>query len=204
MNCALFLLMMNSPQIGNAATIPTITTTTLTIAAIKTQILSVAKSANVSTDTVIVDGWMAAGSIALQTDNSDAHVKDTPCPVELARSGIAISTFSAYFDNINSDAKFIELSTTVPQQIKLVSIITVCGGRVPTPPDTTFNGCTNKTQIVLAMNAPLTPESLAHEYGHYKGLDYDRGAGFDRWIMYGKGKPNRNIVDATECSAFSR
>jgi hypothetical protein len=191
---------------GNNAycgTIPTITTPSLTVAAITPHSLTVARSVNVTTGTAIVDAWMSAGSKALQDDNSDALRKDTSCPVVLTRS-LSISTFSASYDIIDSDAKFIALSTTVPQQIKIVSRITICGGKSPPFGAPTFNGCANPVQILLAADAPLTPESLAHEYGHYKGLGHRTVTGQDRWIMWAQGLPNRNIVESSECSAYMR
>lgn len=187
---------------GHATTIPTITTTTLTLAAITTHDLTVAKSMTVSTDSAGVNSWMVAGSTALQTDNSFSHGIDTPCPVKF-ESTVSLSTFSSDFNTIDSELKWNNLKSTNPARVKIVSLIQWCDTAPLLPDGQTYNGCGYGGYVLLAAGSEMTPETLAHEYGHTKGLVHWL-AGFDRWVMFEIGVPDRNIVNAMECGKFSQ
>lgn len=197
-------LLFASP--AKCATPSVVSASSITIGVVVSTSLTFAKSVNVTTGTAIIDVWLAAGSAALQDNNSDAHNTDTPCPVRLTRStSTSISTFSATYDVIDTDAKFVALSTTSAAIVKIVSRITLCGTVTPPPGFNTLNGCTSTGgQIVLAADAPLTPESLTHELGHYKDLRDRRTIGYERWIMWKAGLPNRNITDGMECGKYSK
>lgn len=184
---------------SKSATKPPIVLPGVTLAAIKVQSFSVAKSSELAIGTATVNTWMLAGSTALQHQDAYPGIVDTPCPVAIRMVGVSLSTFPTTV--VSNQATFDGL-LIYPEQLKIVSQIDFCG----TPG--TFNGCTyTGRQMVLITNPDL--KTLAHELGHYKGIlsaDSDANIVLKPMIMHAPADSfyPRNLVTRPQCKIFVR
>jgi len=198
---------------ADCKTLPPVGVSTGTIHVPKLQKLTVAVYTDVATiDATVLDGWMRAGTTALQKKDSPA---DVACPVKLVRDG-DVGSFddsSGYdFHLIDTIGAYNALRTDVTQRIKVVPRITVCGTQTIA---TSFNACSDQatapatvSHMVLASSSSINNITLTHEFGHNVG-NPDLGCtgcpvGSTSRIMYFQGVAGKNEVSADECKNYQR
>lgn len=195
---SIFLVMLLAST-SKSATKPPIILPGVTLAAIKVQSISVAKSSELAIGTATVNTWMLAGSTALQHQDAYPGIVDTPCPVAIRMAGVSLSTFPTTI--VSNQATFDGL-LLYPEQLKVVSVIRFCGK------SGNFNGCTSPGRQMVSIENPDL-KTLAHELGHYKGIlsaDSDANIVLKPMIMHAPADSlyPRNLVTRPQCKIFVR
>lgn len=202
---------------ASAAVKETVHTSTKTANWVKPLGITIAKNVATGITPTTMDTNISNVGLILRQKNSD---RDVSCPVKTTRSGEIGSILNDFFDftTVDNEDEYIALRAAFPNhRAKVVRRIPFCD--VPPDPDAPPGtppspavGCADHpgTHLVLADDFFWNHTTLAHEYGHNKGLDHAAGeeSQIQRRIMYRFGDVDittpRNEVIGIECTKIKQ
>lgn len=151
---------------GWAASKDAIFSSTIVVAAIVPQPLTVAKAESVSIGTATVAIWMSTATAVFQLDNSTQGMRDIACPVRVYLDGVSISTFTSAHDELRgpSDKEFLY---SLPEWVTIVKATSYCGGFFDIYSGCTQIGGANGHLVINEVLANIT--TFAHEFLHLNG-----------------------------------
>lgn len=191
----------------HAATKDAIFSSTIVVAAIVPQSLTVAKAETVSMGTTTLAVWMSTATSVFQLDNSTDGMTDVACPVRVYFDGASISTFTSSHDELRnpSDRDFLY---SLPEWVTVVKAISYCGGIVDDYSGCTQIGGVNAHLVIDDELANIT--TFAHEFLHLMGSSSHFACVGDppcremRYVAYKHDDASaaRNILSAEDCQAL--
>lgn len=207
---------------ARAAFFDQVNATTFTLTGYKLQKISFARHGDIySTATVgtaNIVNWLNYGSSTIAVQNSTS---DVACPVQFEPDGVmkTFNDFGGHTFLIIESTEEITALNAVPQRVKFVHEIEVCGDVTATP-EVPIVGCaylgtstTTYSHIVMQTTRdgtnPLYRPTLVHEFGHNVGnpdinCPSCSESGSARRIMNRTNTDDLDEVTSDECQRFKR